>query len=225
VNKQGDLFKIETDDGKNYSAKTLILATGKRHRPLNVPGEKELSGKGVAYCATCDAPFFKDRKVVVAGGGNSAFTSARDLLKVHADVTVINASEGWQGDPALMEKVKAMGRVTFLDNHRILRIEGGDRVEAVFVRDGRTGAETRLEAGGVFVEIGWVPNTGPVRDLALLSDRQELRIDCSSATSVPGLFGAGDVTTVPHKQIIISAGEGAKAALSAYGYLAEKSFI
>jgi alkyl hydroperoxide reductase subunit F len=163
--------------------------------------------------------------VVVAGGGNSAFTSARDLLKVHADVTVINASEGWQGDPALMEKVKAMGRVTFLDNHRILRIEGGDRVEAVFVRDGRTGAETRLEAGGVFVEIGWVPNTGPVRDLALLSDRQELRIDCSSATSVPGLFGAGDVTTVPHKQIIISAGEGAKAALSAYGYLAEKSFI
>ncbi len=225
VEKEGDLFTARMEGGTAYRGRTVVYATGMHHRRLGVPGERELTGRGVAYCATCDAPFFRDKKVVVAGGGNSALTAARDLLKVNARVTVINHAEGWQGDPALMERVREMGKVDFLDRHEVLRIEGEDRVAAVAVRDLRADEEKSLEADGIFIEIGWLPNTAPVRDLALLSDRQELRVDCSSSTSVPGLFGAGDVTTVPHKQIIISAGEGAKAALSAYNYLAGKSLI
>jgi alkyl hydroperoxide reductase subunit F len=225
VKKEADAFKVWTADGKIFSSRTLILSTGKRHRPLNVPGEKDLVGRGVAYCATCDAPFFKGKKVVVAGGGNSAFTTAMDLLKVEAEVTLVNFIKGWQSDEALQERVKQTGKVSLLDYRQVIRIEGKDRVTAVVVKNRESEREQKLDASGVFVEIGLSPNNESIRNLVELNEQGEVIVDCFCRTSVEGLFGAGDVTTVPHKQIIISAGEGAKAALSAYNYLINKSLI
>jgi alkyl hydroperoxide reductase subunit F len=213
------------DTGTLYSSRTLILATGKRHRSLNVPGEKELLGRGVAYCATCDAPFYKGKKVVVAGGGNSAFTTAMDLLKVDAEVTLVNFIRGWQADEALQGRIKQGGKVTLLDYHQVSKIEGTNRVTAVVVTDRENKQEERIEANGIFIEVGLLPNSDMVKDLVDLNDQGEVIVDCLCRSSVAGLYGAGDVTTVPHKQIIIAAGEGAKAALSAYSYLMDKSFI
>jgi alkyl hydroperoxide reductase subunit F len=223
--KEDDLFKVRTEEGDVYSGRALILATGKRHRPLNVPGEKELVGRGVAYCATCDAPFFKGKRVVVAGGGNSAFTTATDLLKAGAEVIMVNFIKGWQADETLQKRVRRSDTVLFFDYHQVARIEGKDSVEAVVVKNREDEKEERLTAGGIFVEIGLQPNNESVGNLVDLNDLGEVIIDCSCRTSVEGFFGAGDVTTVPHKQIVISAGEGAKAALSAYDYLISHDFI
>jgi alkyl hydroperoxide reductase subunit F len=225
VKKEANVFKVHMDDGTFYASRSLILATGKRHRQLNVPGEKELAGRGLAYCATCDAPFFKGKKVVVAGGGNSAFTTAVDLLKVEAEVTLVNLAKGWGADAALQERLRQSDRVSLLDYHQFVRIEGVDEVTAVVVKNMESEKEAKLDANGVFVEIGYIPNSEPIKNLAELNERGEVIVDCSCKTSVEGLFGAGDVTTVSHKQIVISAGEGAKAALSAYDYLIDKLMI
>ncbi len=225
VRKEGEVFKVALESGETYAGKSVIVATGKRSRPLNVPGENELKGKGVAYCAICDAPFYKDKKVVVAGGGNSAFTAALDLLKVAKEVTLVNFSQGWQADGIIIESVKKYERANFLDYHQVTRIEGTDNVTAVVVKNRETGEEKKIEADGIFVEIGLLPNTDPVKNLAKLNEANELVVDCHSRTNVEGLFGAGDVTTVPYKQIVISAGEGAKAALSAYDYLTKKGLL
>ncbi len=225
VTKQEDTFRVSADNGKAYSSRTLILATGKRHRLLDVPGEKELVGRGVAYCATCDAPLYKGKKVVVAGGGNSAFTTAIDLLKVNAEVTLVNFLRGWQADEALQGRMKQDEKVTFLDYHQVTKIEGEQRVTGVVVKSRETDEEKTLEANGIFVEVGLLPNNDMVKDLVELNDQGEVIVDYMCRTSVEGLYGAGDVTTVPHKQIVIAAGEGAKAALSAYTYLINKSLI
>lgn len=225
VKRDVDAFKVLTDDSKMYSSRTLIIATGKRHRPLNVPGENELLGRGVAYCATCDAPFFKGKKVVVAGGGNSAFTTAVDLLKVGADITLVNFIKGWQADESLQERMKQTDKVSLLDYHQIVKIEGKDSVAGVVIKNRENNTEKKLRANGVFIEIGLLPNNEPIQNLVELNAHGEIIIDCSCKTNVEGLFAAGDVTTVPYKQIVISAGEGAKAALSAYDYLINKSVI
>jgi alkyl hydroperoxide reductase subunit F len=225
VSKEADTFKVRTDSDRVFSSRALILATGKRHRLLNVPGEKELVGRGVAYCATCDAPFFKGKKVVVVGGGNSAFTTAMDLLKVEAEVTLVNFTKGWRADETLKQRVRQTDKVSLLDYHQVVRIEGRDRVTAVVVRNRENEEEEKLDASGVFVEIGLLPNNESFKDLMELNEQGEVIVDCCCQTSVEGVFGAGDVTTVPHKQIVIAAGEGAKAALSAYDYLINKSFI
>jgi len=225
VAKQEQTFRVSTDTGTLYSSRTLILATGKRHRSLNVPGEKELLGRGVAYCATCDAPFYKGKKVVVAGGGNSAFTTALDLLKVDAEVILVNFIKGWQADEALQSRMKQGGKVTLLDYHQVSTIEGTERVTGVVVKSRENEKETRIEANGIFIEVGLLPNSDMVKDLVNLNDQGEVIVDCLCRTNVEGFYGAGDVTTVPHKQIIIAAGEGAKAALSAYSYLMDKSLI
>ena len=213
------------EDGRELASRTAIVATGKRSRPLGVPGEKELVGRGVAYCATCDAPFFRDRRVVVAGGGNSALTAAQDLLKVATEVTVVNFAPGWQADAVLMTSVQKHAHIRLLDNTEIARIEGEGKVTGVVVKDRATGEERLVETDGVFVEIGLLPNTDLVKKVAKLNEAGELIVDCHCRTSVAGLFGAGDVTTVPYKQIVISAGEGAKAALSAYDYLSGKGLV
>ncbi len=226
VRRDGGRFVVETESGQTYQGRTVIVATGKRYRPLGVPGERELAGRGVAYCPTCDAPFFKDKNVVVAGGGNSAFTAALDLLKVARHVTLVNYAAGWQADAVLRAAVERSGeRARLLDQLQILAIEGAAKVEGVRVRDRRTGAEETLPADGVFVEIGLDPNSEPVAELAAHNAQGELIVDCATRTNVPGLFGAGDVTTVPYKQIVISAGEGAKAALAAYDYLTAQGLL
>jgi alkyl hydroperoxide reductase subunit F len=225
VMKKNDVFHVHSDDGNTYLGRAVIFATGKRHRSLNVPGEKELVGRGVAYCSTCDAPLFSGKKVVVVGGGNSAFTTAGDLTKVDAEVVLINFEKGWQADEVLQERIHKTGKVRFLDYSQVLRIDGKDTVEAVWFKNRDDDNEQELEVDGVFVEIGLLPNNEPVKEFVELNTNGEVIIDCGCKASVDGLFGAGDVTTVPHKQIIIAAGEGSKAALSAYDYLISKSFV
>ncbi len=219
VGKENGLFTALREGGDEFRSRTLVFATGKRYRKLGVPGEDALTGHGVSYCAICDAPFFRNKRVVIAGGGNSAFTAAADLLKLAAEVTVINISPGWRADPIMIEPVRGHESARLLDNHEIARIEGERKVEKVHLTDRASGEEKTIPADGVFVEIGGVANSDPVKDLAELTERGELVVDCHCRTSVEGLFGAGDVTTVPYKQIVVSAGEGSKAALSAYDYL------
>jgi alkyl hydroperoxide reductase subunit F len=221
VAKDGDTFSVTLEGGAVYESRTVVVATGRRYRPLGVPGERELSGHGVSYCTICDAPFFKNKRVVVAGGANSAFTAAFDLLKLAAEVTLVNIVEGWQADPVLREPVEEDPLATLLDRHKFVRIEGEKKVTAVILEDLASGDRKRIEADGVFVEIGGLPNSDLVKGFAELSAGGEIIIDCSCRTSVEGLFGAGDVTTVPYKQIVISAGEGAKAGLTAYAFLRE----
>ena len=211
-------FQVRTDAGSELVARTLILATGKRWRKLGVPGEDDYLGRGVSTCSVCDAPFFQGQPVVVAGGGNSALTAALDLLNVKSRVTVVNFADGWQADPVLLDRVR--GRATLLDAHRILEIMGdGQRVTGLRVAPRHGGAERRLETQGVFIEIGLIPNTELFREFIQLNALGEIVVDGANRTSRPGVYAAGDCTTVPEKQIIIAAGEGAKAALTAYTHL------
>jgi NADH-dependent peroxiredoxin subunit F len=213
----GDL-QVTTDAGSEVRGRTLILATGKRWRKLGVPGEDAYLGRGVANCAVCDAPFFKGEAVAVVGGGNSAVTAAIDLLNVQGRVTVVNFSDGWQADPVLLERVR--GRVDLLDAHRVLEVLGdGKRVTGVRIAPRDGGPERRLDVSGVFVEIGLLPNTELFRGFVDLNPQGEIVVDCATHTSRPGVYAAGDCTTVPEKQIVIAAGEGAKAALAAFAYL------
>lgn len=213
------VFHIHTDNGREIRSRALVLATGKRWRKLGVPGEDEYLGRGVAYCAICDAPFFKGLPVAVAGGGNSAFTAALDLLKEGCAVTLVNDARGWQADPVLVDQVR--GRAVLLDRCRVLEIAGdGGKVTGLRIAPRDHGAESLLEVKGVFVEIGLLPNTEVFRGFIDLNQSDEILVDCASRTSRAGVFGAGDCTNVPEKQIIVAAGDGAKAALAAYHYIA-----
>jgi alkyl hydroperoxide reductase subunit F len=225
VRKKDTVFMVLMEDGMSFSGKSIIYATGERHRRLAIPGEKEFAGNGVSYCAICDAPLYKNKKVMVVGGGNSAFTTALDLSRGNAEIIIVNVVRGWQADAILQQKVKSYEKVEFLDLHEVIRIEGREKVEAAVLRMRETGKEKRVPVDGIFVEIGLLPNSAPVRNLVNLNEIGEVVVDCICRTSVPGFFAAGDVTTIPHKQIIISAGEGSKAALSAYEYLVQSSQI
>jgi alkyl hydroperoxide reductase subunit F len=225
VEQDGEIYKAIMDGGAIYQGRTFILATGKRDRMLGVPGEKENVGKGVAYCATCDAPFYKDKKVVVAGGGNSAFTAALDLLNHTPDVTLVNLVEGWQADPIIYDAVVKSDTVKLLDKTQVVRINGEKGVESVDIEDLRTGKKSTISTHGIFVEIGLLPNSEPVEGFVELNANKEVVVDCTCKTSRPGFFGAGDVTTVPYKQIVISAGEGSKAALAAYDNLISRGLL
>lgn len=206
-------------DGRTVTAKTVIIATGKSWRHLGVPGEAELAGKGVAYCATCDAPLFAGREVVVVGGGNSAIEAVLDLGRVGATVTMVQFLEHLTGDAILVDRLKEVAGLSILLNHEVAHIDGADAVDAVTVRDRSTGAERSIAARGVFVEIGMMPNSQPFRELCRLNDAGEVMVDSAGRTSRPGVFAAGDITDVPYKQIIIAAGAGATAALAACDYL------
>jgi len=213
-------YKINMTDGSHFNARTLIIATGKKYRNLNVPGEKELIGKGVAFCATCDAPLFGEKDVAVIGGGKSALTAAKDLLGYARKVFLINISPEMQGDPVLLEPLKASDKVEFIMEHKVTEVLGKDSVSGIRISsvDGRKQRE--IELSGVFVEIGLIPNSDLFKGLVDMNQRGEIMVDCACRTSRDGVFAAGDVTTVPEKQIIVAAGEGAKAALSAYEWLA-----
>jgi alkyl hydroperoxide reductase subunit F len=225
VVKDGETFLVTTEGGTVYRGRTVICALGKRYKHLNIPGEKEYAGKGVSYCEICDAPFFHKKRVVVAGGGNSAYTAALDLMKIATAVTVVNHSVGWKADKIIFEQVAKHENVTLIENHEFVKIEGERRVKAVVIKDNATAEEKRIETDGVFVEIGGMPNSEPVVGLVELTEFKEIVIDCHCRTSVEGFFGAGDVTTVPYKQIVVSAGEGSKAALAAYDYLASRGLL
>jgi alkyl hydroperoxide reductase subunit F len=214
-------FRVVTEEGSVFTSTTGIVATGKRSRELNVPGEQELVGRGVSYCATCDAPFFAEKDVAVIGGGNSGFTAVNDLLQLRCPtIHVIDVADKFRADPVLQKKANVPRKVERHPGHEVLEIGGvGGRVANITIRDRKTGEKKILEVEGVFIEIGLVPNSEPAEGLVEMNQWKEIITDCYARTSRPGLFAAGDVTTVPEKQIIIAAGEGCKAALGAYSYL------
>lgn len=211
-------FEVRTDRGETYQAKAVILATGKRPRQLNVPGEKELLGRGVTYCAICDGPLFADVKVAVIGGGNSALEAADDMVKIADHVYLISLTP-LTGDQILIDKLKDANNLTMFLEHEVLEIKGKNSVEGIRIRDLKSKKEKELEVGGIFVEIGLIPNSELVKELVTLNRLGEIEVNCGNETGVPGFFAAGDVTSVPDKQIVVAAGEGAKAALQAHRYL------
>ena len=211
-------FEAITEAGDRYQAKAVILATGKKPRKLNVPGEEELIGRGVTYCAICDGPVFAGQKVVVVGGGNSALEAVLDMVKIAEHVDLVSLTP-LTGDPILIGKLAGVKNLAIFIQHQTEEIKGRDFVEGVRIKDLRNSEEKNLEVTGVFIEIGLVPNSESVKGLIELNKLGEVPISCACETTVPGLFAAGDVTDVPEKQIIIAAGEGAKAALRAHRYL------
>ena len=212
-------FEVKTDKGV-YFSKTLIVASGARRRRLNVPGENELEGKGVAFCSTCDAPFFKDQDVAVIGGGNSALETAIDLFPYAKNIYLLIRGEDLKGDPVTQEKVKQSSQVKLIQHVEVQEILGDNTVTGLRYKDRRQGEVKQLSVGGVFVEIGSVPNSEFIRNLVEINEAREIAIDHLTAkTSKEGIFAAGDVTNDPFKQNNISAGDGVRAALSAYNYI------
>lgn len=215
VSVENGVFNVTTGNGY-YSGKTVIVATGRRPRELNVPGEGEFKNRGVSYCATCDAPLFNGMDVAVVGGGNSGLEAVLQLMKIANSVYLIEVMPQLKADPILIEKAKASSKVCIWTNSRVLEVVGDRTVKGVKVL--KEGRELFLPVGGVFVEIGSTPNSEMV-DFVEKNRWGEIIVNCACETSFPGLFAAGDVTNVPEKQIIVAAGEGCKAALSAFRYL------
>lgn len=217
--RQGETFVVETEGGSSFTARAVIIATGKSPRMLGVPGEKEFSGKGVTYCATCDGPLFAGQNVVVVGGGNSGLDAAVQLMKICPKVSIIERDPKLRADAIMIKHVEAAPNVEVLTGTAVAEIIGDGFVSGVTVSDVNNGVERRLDVTGVFVEVGLTPNAGFVKGVLRLNPIGEIPVDCAARTGIPGLYAAGDVTDVPEKQIIIAAGDGAKAALGAYSYL------
>ncbi len=216
-------FEVKTDKG-SYPAKTVILASGARRRKLGIPGEDKFEGKGVAFCSTCDAPLFRDKKVAVVGGGNSGLEAVYDLFPYALEIYLLEYGETLRGDPATIEEIKKNPKLKeIILNAQPLEIIGETLVTSIRYKDRQTKEEKVLEVGGIFVEIGSVPNSEMVKNLVQLDDHKQVVINSKHATtSHPGIFAAGDVTDDPYKQNNISAGDAVKAALAAYNYLLKR---
>ena len=221
ASEPGGMHEVVFANGASLKTRALILATGARWRNLGVPGEAEYRNKGVAYCPHCDGPLFKGKPIAVIGGGNSGVEAAIDLAKIVGHVTLIEFDTKLRADEVLQAKLHSLPNVTVLTNAQTTEITGANgRVDGLVYKDRASGEEHRVELEGVFVQIGLVPNTEWLKDSGLgLSKFGEIAIDGNAATDLPGVFAAGDCTTVPYKQIVIAMGEGSKAALSAFDYL------
>ncbi|MWK57341.1 alkyl hydroperoxide reductase subunit F [Pseudomonas otitidis] len=217
---EGGLHEVKFESGASLKAKTVILATGARWREMNVPGEQEYRGRGVAYCPHCDGPLFKGKRVAVIGGGNSGVEAAIDLAGIVAHVTLIEFDSKLRADAVLQKKLHSLPNVEVITSALTSEVKGdGQKVTGLTYKD-RTNDEFKtLELEGIFVQIGLLPNSDWLKGTVELSPRGEIIVDARGETSLPGIFAAGDVTTVPYKQIVIAVGEGAKASLSAFDHL------
>jgi NADH-dependent peroxiredoxin subunit F len=216
----GGLVQVQLANGGVLKARSVILSTGARWRNVNVPGEQEYRNKGVAYCPHCDGPLFKGKRVAVIGGGNSGVEAAIDLAGVVQHVTLIEFADQLKADAVLVSKLKSLANVSIHLNAQTTEITGdGSKVHGLHYKDRVSGAQQRVALEGVFVQIGLVPNTEWLKGTVELSRYGEIVVDARGHTSVAGVFAAGDCTTVSYKQIVIAAGEGAKAALSAFDHL------
>lgn len=212
---------VKMESGQAVHAKSVIIATGAFKRKLGIPGEKELYGKGVVYCSTCDGPLFKDSVIAVVGGGNSALEAALEMNGIAKHVYLV-ARDGLNGDQILQDKIAAAQRVEPYTRHQPMEIHGKERVEGLTIKGLETEKELRLELQGVFIEIGLFPNTSFALDLVQTNERGEVKVDRDGRTGVHGVFAAGDVTDNREKQIVVAAGEGARAALAAFDYLVKQ---
>ncbi len=215
--------EVKLENGAVVKSKTVVLATGARWRNMNVPGEAEFRTKGVAYCPHCDGPLFKGKRVAVIGGGNSGVEAAIDLAGIVAHVTLLEFDSQLRADAVLQKKLRSLPNVDIIVSAQTTEVTGTDKVNGLKYKDRVSGEEKRIELEGIFVQIGLVPNTDWLKGTVNLSPRGEIEVDAKGQTSVPGVFAAGDCTTVPYKQIIIAMGEGSKASLSAFDHLIRTS--
>ncbi len=220
----GDLIEVQLANGASLRAKTVIVSTGARWRQMNVPGEETYRNKGVAYCPHCDGPLYKGKRVAVIGGGNSGVEAAIDLAGIVNHVTLIEYDHQLRADAVLQRKLHSLGNVTVVLSAQTTEVTGdGHKVNGLVYKDRVGGDSHRVTLEGVFVQIGLLPNTEWLRGTLALSARGEIEVDAHGRTSLPGVFAAGDATTVPYKQIVIAMGEGSKAALSAFDHLIRTS--
>ena len=218
LKKIKDGFQVITEDGDKYESKVAIFAAGKKPKKLNIPGEAEFTGKGVSYCAICDGPVFARKRVAVIGGGNSALEAVLDLVKIAEHVDMVSLTQ-LTGDQVLINQLKEADNLDIYLEYQAQYIEGEVFVSGMTIENVKSKEEKKLALSGVFIEIGMVPNSGPAKHLVKLNKFGEIPVNCSCETELAGLYAAGDVTNVPEKQIVIAAGEGAKAALQAHRYL------
>jgi alkyl hydroperoxide reductase subunit F len=221
VEPEQGLFIVQTKYEGKYKGKSLVIATGKRPRILDIPGEKELTGRGVSYCATCDAPLYVGKDTAIIGGANSAVWAAIDLNKVANKVYLIVRSR-IKADEILISRLNKAEKVEQFINYIPVEIKGKDKVESLVIKSTENNEHKEIPLHGVFIEAGLIPNVGFLRGLVKTNDRNEIIVNCDCETSEAGIFACGDVTNVIDKQIIIACGEGAKAALSAYRYVIEE---
>ncbi|MGA2309960.1 MAG: FAD-dependent oxidoreductase [Candidatus Bathyarchaeia archaeon] len=221
IRKTDDSFVVLTDDDRQFRARSVIYCAGKEYNRLGVPGEEQFIGKGIGFCATCDAPLYRDKRVAVVGGGNSAFTSARDLLSFASEVHLIHRRKEFKADAALVQEVLKVKNLTVHTDTVVRSFLGKDKLTGVRLEsvDGKDRFD--LNVDGVFLEIGLNPNTSPLKALVELNKRGEVPVSKDQSTTIKGLFAAGDVTDVEEKQISIAVGQGALAALAAHKYLVQ----
>ena len=220
ISKTGQVITVTTDKA-SYETRSVIIASGKRTKELNVPGEKEFKNRGLTYCATCDGPLFANKDVAVIGGGNSALDAVLQLRRIAKRIYLVNIIDTLSGDAVMREQVKSDSKVMVLNSAQVTGILGDKFVNGIKIL--RQGKEEALAVQGVFVEIGLLPNSEFAKVIEK-NQLQEIIINCRNETNIPGIFAAGDVTDVPEKQIIIAAGEGSKACLSAFRYLVQHKF-
>lgn len=219
VKKDGKDKILVTDDGKEYRTKTVIVATGAKHRHLGIPGEEEFTGKGVHFCTTCDGPFYKGLDVTIVGGGNSGVEAALDMSGIAKSVTLIEFMPELKADQVLQDKLAERENITVHKNTATKEVKGTEFVEKIVYANRDTNEDVEVKIDGLFIEIGLSANTSVVEGVVERNKIGEIIIDENNMTSEKGIFAAGDCTTVKHKQIVIAVGEGAKAALSAFNYL------
>ncbi len=218
--EQGGLHTVEFESGASLKAKTVILSTGARWREMNVPGEQEYRTRGVAYCPHCDGPLYKGKDVAVIGGGNSGVEAAIDLAGLVKHVTLLEFADTLRADEVLQKKLNSLPNVTVIKSAMTTEVVGdGSKVTGLIYQDRTTEENHTVNLDGIFVQIGLLPNTEWLKDSVALSKHGEIEVDARCATNIPGVFAAGDVTTVPYKQIIIAMGEGSKASLSAFDHI------
>lgn len=213
-----DNFKITTED-QSYESKTVIVASGRTPRKIGIPGEKKFTGKGVSYCVTCDGALFKSKKVVVVGGGNAGLEGSLELSDYVKKVTVLEIADKLQADELLAEKAKNKSNIEIITKAKPVEIKGDNFVNEIIYKSLKKDKKVSLNPSGIFIEIGSIPNTNFLTNLVDLNSKGELKIDKNCRTNLKGLFGAGDVTNIRDKQIVVATGEGAKAAISAYNYI------
>ena len=221
VDLHGDIKRITTDGGQEYQARSVVITTGSQYRKLDIPGEREFSGRGVSYCATCDGFFFKDKPIVVVGGGDSAMGDADFLTRFGSSVTLIHRRQGFRASKIMVDRAKANDKINFLLDSVVTRINGDDSgVISLDVRNTATGRQSTIPVNGVFVAIGFTPQTAFLNgQVDLDQDGYVLVEGGSTKTSAPGVFAAGDVTDKIYRQAISAAGMGCRAALDAQEYL------
>ncbi len=219
IKKNKDKTITLASNKQEFVSKTVIIATGLSPRELSVQGEKEFLGKGVTYCANCDAPFYRDKTVAVIGGGNAALDAAEILSKIAKKVYLIHRREELRGFEALINEVKSKKNIEIITNSEISKITGNEKIEKINVKNNKLNKITQINVDGIFIEVGRIAHTETFSNLIELDNKKQIKVDEHCKTNVQGIFAAGDVTTVPYKQITIACGQATIAALSAYEYL------